>query len=291
MLVQLKQAPDSAAQSVGLDRYNRSVMPNTFQSFQPYCRNGRWWTGLDEDDPDLRKGDPKEYELRKQTIKEEREALEKLTGLDLRATSTYWETYRVIFKGNLTLDLENPADKIRYHVLVRNNFAAPNPDAMSDPEYVNVKYAFSRTGEEESNKAKIKKEKNRAIAELTKIEENKNRLLILGKFIFGNQISEDITTDSLYNLLSDFIEGDKKGADIRKFIAATERTTEELQVKITVDEAERYKVIRLREGNYQRGNITLGRSIPEVVKYLSNIENSHELSSIMEEVREKKLQG
>src|SRR5690606_15279476 len=111
-------------------------------------------------------------------------------------------------------------------VLVANHYAAPNADLINDPDYNGVKFYLSRTEEEESTKAKVKKEKNKAIAELTKIEENKNRLLILAKFLFGNSISDDITMDSLYNLLSDLINDDKKGADIRRFIEAAAKSTE-----------------------------------------------------------------
>ena len=165
MTVTVKQSPDQAADSIGLGKYGRSVFPGTFQVFQPYCTpSGRWYTGLDEDDPDLRKMNPEDYDAKKAEIKEKRETLERLTGLDLSATSKYWENFRISFTGSLTLDLDNPIDNIRYAVLVKNNFAAPNPDIINTPEYINTKFYFSRTEEEESNKAKIKKEKNKAIA-------------------------------------------------------------------------------------------------------------------------------
>jgi hypothetical protein len=289
MIVSLKQTPDQSAESVGLSKYNKSVLPNTFQMYQPYFHNGRWFTGLDEDSVELRKRP--DYAEKKEEVKELRESLEKVTGLDLKATSSYWDNYRISFSGGLTLDLDNPEDRIRYHVLTANNFAAPNADLVNQPEYNNAKFYLSRTEEEESNKAKVKRSKNQAIAELTKIEENKNRLLILAKFIFGNAISDDATMDSLYNLLSDYINDDKKGADIRKFNDAVQMTTEQLQIKITIDEAIRFNVIRQRDGVYQRGNITLGKDTAEVLRFLSKVENSGEFASIMEEVREKRIMG
>lgn len=289
MKVIVKQSPDQSADSIGLGKLGRSVLPGTFQSFQPGQRNGRWLTGLDEDALELKKSP--DYEKEYLRIKELRESLEQATGLELHATSSFWDDYRVTFRNTIVLDLETPKDRIIYQVLVANQFAAPNADITNDPEYVNTKFYLSRTEEEESTKAKIKREKNKAIAELTKIEENKNRLLIIAKYIFGNSISDDATIDSLYNLLADHIDGDKKGADVRRFNETIAKSTEELQIKIAIDEAIRFNVIRQRDGVLQRGNITLGKDIAEAERFLSKIENSGELASIMEETREKRIRG
>lgn len=291
MKVKLKQTADEAAASIGLGKYGRSVLPGTFQMLQPaQDASGRWITGLDEDSPRLRKelfGD--EYIEAKQKIKEERESLEEVTGYNLKATSDFWNDYRIRINGDRMFDLDVPADRIEYKVLIANEFAAPNQDVVNEPQYSNVKFYISRTEEEESSKAKVKKERNNAIYELTKVAENKNRLLILAKYLYGNQISDDATMDSLYNLLSDYIVDDKKGTEIRKFNVAVNKTTEELQIKIVVDEADKAHIIRQRDGNWQRGNITLGKTLAEAVNFLSKIENSNELASIMEEVRERRI--
>lgn len=293
MIVKVKQSPDASAASIGLNRYNRSVFPNTMQGFQPYkTKGGRWVTGLDENAPEILKlkaVDAKQYKEVFERVKEERESLELLTGEDLSATSKFWDDFIVLFRNEIILDLDDPMDKIRYRVMVANNYAAPNPDVVEAPEYVNTKFYISRTEEEESNKAKVKREKNRAIAELTKIEENKNRLLVIAKYIFGNNISDSITMDALYNMLSDYISNDKRGADIRTFLTAVEKPTEDIQIKLTIDEAIKLNIIRLSGGVYQRGSITYGKDVPAMIKYFSKADNSGELASIMEAVKEKKL--
>jgi len=293
MFIKLKQSPDESASSIGLNKYGKSMLPGAFQILQPAKdKSGRWITGIDEDATKLRKelsGD--EYIEVRDSLKEERESLERATGLDLSATSKYWDDYFIRISGDRMFDLDFPADRIDYKVLLANQYAAPNLESISSPEYNHVKFYLTDDASEESNKATIKKEKNRAIAELTKIEENKNRLFIIAKFIFANSISDEITTDSLYNMLSDYIMDDKKGKDIRKFNSVVDKTTEELQIKITVDEANRFHVIRQRDNVWQHGNITLGKSLEDVVKYLSKVENSNELGSIIEEVREKRLRG
>jgi hypothetical protein len=100
-----------------------------------------------------------------------------------------------------------------------------------------------------------------------------------------------MSQDGIYNLLRSGIENDKEGTIVRKFNEATSKTIEELQFKLILDEAIARHVIRIREGYYQRGNATYGKTIKDVLKFLSSPENANEFASIKEEVEEKRVLG
>jgi hypothetical protein len=100
-----------------------------------------------------------------------------------------------------------------------------------------------------------------------------------------------LSSNSIYNILRSQIESDKDGTIVRKFNEATSKTIEELQYKLVIDDAVAKHVIRIREGYYQRGNATYGKSMKEVVSYLSSPENANEFASIKEELEEKRSLG
>jgi hypothetical protein len=61
--------------------------------------------------------------------------------------------------------------------------------------------------------------------------------------------------------------------------------------KLIVDEAIAKHVIRIREGYFQRGNATYGKTMKDVLKFLSSPENANEFASVKEEVEEKRALG
>lgn len=291
--IEIKQIPDESAAGVGLSKYNMSKFPNCYDSFQAGIGvDGRWITGLDEDSrlinqiPDQLLKSQKKEEILKRRLE-----LENITGLDLSAKSSFWDSYFIKINGRKILNFDNPRDRIDYYVLIANNYVIPDINDASHPKYAGCKFYLSRTEEEESSKAVKAKEKNKCIVLLEAMSENKPRLTLVCKFLFGSLIKAEASADSLYNLLYNFIEEDKKGERVRQFLKVAERTTEELNFKISVDEAIRYGVIRYREGYYQRGNATYGRTLDDTVTYLSKIENTAEFASIIEETNEKRILG
>ena len=90
-LIEVKQTPDQSAQSIGLDKYGRSKFPTVFEIMQPgRTPDGRWVTGLDENALSINRiNDPLLRQQRKEEILEMRLELERLTNLDLSATSKF----------------------------------------------------------------------------------------------------------------------------------------------------------------------------------------------------------
>lgn len=292
-LIEVKQTPDQSATTLGLDKYNRSKFPATFEIVQPgRTPDGRWVTGIDEfavsvsriSDPELRQQIFEE----KQTLREE---LQRLTGLDLTGTSKYWETYYIKIVDKLALNFDNPTDRIMYHILLSNNFAAPELEARTNPDYINSKFYVHRSEAEDSQKAVKSRERDKAIVDLYALYDNKNKLNLVGKFILGSKVKDSMTADSIYNLIKAALETDKEGTIIRKMAEAMSKTIEELQYKLIVDEAIAKHVIRIRDGYYQRGNATYGKTMKDVLKFLSSPENANEFASIKDEVEEKRALG
>lgn len=292
-LVEVKQTPDQSAQSIGLDKYNRSKFPKTFEIIQPgKTPDGRWVTGLDEGSIRINRiADPLLRAERAEEVRNTREELERLTGLDLSATSKYWETYFIKIVDKLALNFDNPHDRVKYYVLLANDYAAPELEARNNPDFVNTKFYVHRTETEEGQKAVKGRERDKAIAALFAMSENRNKLLLIGKYVIGQKIKDSMSADGIYNLLRETLLTDKDGSNTRKFNDATSKTIEELQYKLVIDEAIAKHVIRIRENYYQRGNATYGKTMKDVIKFLSSPENANEFASIKEELEEKRALG
>lgn len=292
-LIEVKQTPDQSATTLGLDKYNRSKFPSTFEIVQPgKTPDGRWVTGIDENAVSI--GRISDAVLRQERFEEKkslREELERLTGIDLSGTSKYWDTYYLKIVDKLALNFENPHDRVKYHILLSNNFAAPELEAKTNPDYINSKFYVHRTEAEDSQKAVKSRERDKAIVDLYNLYDNKNKLVLVGKYILGSKVKESMTNDAIYNIIKNALETDKEGTVLRKMADAMSKTIEELQYKLIIDEAIAKHVIRIREGYFQRGNATYGKTMKEVIKFLSGPENANEFASVKEEVEEKRALG
>lgn len=292
-LVEIKQVPDLGAQMLGLDKYDKSKFPGTFEIMQ--CgrgADGRWVTGLDENAISIKRiKDPELRAKRSEEVKEIREELERLTGQDLAADSDFWLTFYIKIVDKLALNFDIPMDRVRYYVLLANNFSAPELEAKIDPDYINTKFYMHRSDSEDSQKAVKSRERDKAVSDLFLMYDNPHKLKLIGRFIMGTKVKESMSSDSVYNVLRDALSNDKEGTIVRKFAEATSKTIEELSYKLVVDEAIQRHVIRIREGYYQRGNATYGKTMKDVLKFLSSPENANEFQSIKEEVEEKRSLG
>lgn len=292
-LVEIKQSPDLGATMLGLDKHGRSKFPGTFEVLQPgRTPDGRWVTGIDEQAISIKSiADQETREKRIDEIREIREELERLTGHDLKGSSDYWNTYYIKIVEKLALNFDNPNDRIKYYVLLANNYAAPELEAKVNPDYINTKFYMHRADTEDGQKSVKSRERDKATSDLYGMYDNENRLKLVGRYILGTKVKDSMKKDSVYNLLRDHLSNDKEGDIIRKFNEATGKTIEELQYKLVVDEAIAKHVIRIREGYYQRGNATYGKTMKDVLKFLSSPENANEYASVKEEVEEKRALG
>jgi hypothetical protein len=292
-LIEVKQTPDLSAQMLGLDKYNRSKFPGTFEVLQAgRTSDGRWITGIDEDSVSVKRiSDPVLRQERYEEIRAIRQDLERLTGHDLSGLSEFWDTFYINIVDKLGLNFDSPLDRFKYYMLIANNYAAPELESINNPDFSGTKFYIHRADTEDSNTSIKSRERDKAISELFNMYENKNKLVLIGKYILGAKIKDEMSKDGIYNLLRSSLENDKEGVVVRRFVDATTKTIEELQYKLIIDEAIAKHVIRIREGYYQRGNATYGKTMKDVVKFLSSPENANEFASIKEEVEEKRSLG
>jgi hypothetical protein len=288
----IRQIPDDYAEATGLAKYNRSRMPRCFDRFSPALgRDGRFITGLDElalsvtniQDDELR-------EKKKKEVKHLRESLERLTGENLDGTSSFWEQFSVEIRSDveLVLNRSNPRDVIKYNLLVSNNYAAPSKEETGNPIYKDCKYFVFTAERDNKEKVSVRKLKDKARAELLKIADKQEYMLMLGQFLEGKKYTKSLEPDTLYTMLSDFIESKKENA-VEKFLEAVNKDKKEIQFKLVVDKAIQARLIKFNDGYYQRGQVTLGKTHQEVYLNLSTPEFATEFISLRDELQKSSL--
>lgn len=285
--VVIKQVPDDLAVAHGLEKYGRSKMPGTSDFLQPGDgADGRKITGFDEESYLLSYiEEDDEREKLKEQLKNLRESLEKATGIsDLSGKSPYWDTFgvRIFSDKDLTLNKVNPMDVIKYHILVSNGYAAPDFASAGKPEYRNAKYYCYIENNVVAEDVSTQRLRDKARAELLRITENHDHAVLLGQYLEGDKYKAKLSDNSLYKMLSDYINKDVD--NLNRFLKASKASIEDLTFKIVIDRAVKRKIITVKEGYYQRGNITFGKKLEEVYSSLKKPENATEFLSIQEEV-------
>ncbi len=252
-------------------------------------------TGLDENAYSIITIEDSVVKKQKQSeIKKEREELEKLLGRDLSPNSEFWDEFHVILSDDeLTFDPLNPMDRLKERFLVANRYVAPSIDAIeNDEDFQNCVYYLHRDKEETTKKAKKKMDSDKVKFKLFGLKEsNPNKLKQVYSYVFGYDATNDIEIEEAYLKLSESLdEKDEKALDrnIKLFLEAESKTSEQLQTKLILDKAVKKRLVTSKGNVYRRGDIILGNSYAEAVEFLSSIENQAELSSLMKEIERKK---
>ena len=284
--VVIKQIPDELASLTGLNKYDRSKMPKTGDFLQSAVHNGRAITGIDEDSLVLNRLPESEKEKAKLEVKKLRENLEKLLGKDLSATSPCWEVFGVSISSDvhLVLNSNNPLDVVRYHMLIENGYVAPDKESASLPQYRNAKYYcyVEKVANDEEVSTQMIRDKSRA--ELLKLSENLDKMITVGQFLEGDKYKQGMQQKTLYKMLSDYINSTGEPDNLKRFLKAVTLKPDELNFQIIVDRAIKKKVIRYKDGYYQRGQVTLGKTPLDVYENLKKPEYANELFSLQKEL-------
>lgn len=285
--VTIKQIPDDLAALTGLNKYGRSKMPGTMDNFQVASFAGRAITGIDEDGWDVNRiEDSIEKEKAKKQKKELRETLQKAIGEDLSAISPFWDTFTVKISADSDLVLlnANPYDVIKYHVLIANGYVAPDKASASLPQFRSAKYychVEDRVNNEEVSTQKIR---DRAASELLKLSDNDELMVLVGQYLEGDKYKNGMKNATLYKMLSSYIKDVTEPDNLKRFLKAVNLSPAELQFKIVTDRAVKKKKIKLVDGYYQVGQVTLGKTISEVYDALKTPEFAREFLLLKEEV-------
>lgn len=291
-VINIKENANPVRFNLGLEQEGRSKFPNCFDIIQPgKGRDGRWKTGLDEDAISILSIKDAAYrgELREK-VKAERESLESVTGFDLSGRSSFWDDYFIEVNPKKPLNLSNPTDRIRYHVLMASGEIAPNLKETANADYFNAKYYLSRKHEDVSEKLAKKKRYNESAAALIDLMKTPDKAILIGRYL-NLPVSNNTPYDNMYDAFQSYLDSDEKIGSIDKFMRALTKPVEELSIKLIFDDGLKYNVIRLRDGYYQRGNITYGKSIKEAIEFFTDVKNSGELLSVQDEVENKRKFG
>lgn len=287
--VVIKQIPDSSNQSAyGLEKYNRSKFPGCTEAFQvALLPDGRYLTGLDPNGYELSFiKDPAEREKKVQERISISDNLKKLLpNVDLSPMSEFWSEFKIVMStdSDLTLTKYSPIDIVKYYALVSNGIVAPSKDEIGNPYYRDAKYYCSVEEVEELERFSVQKLKDQATYELVKIGQNKDLMLLIGKYLEGTRYKDNMLPTTLYTNLSNFIHS-KDAENVTKFLKAIALPLEDLQFKVTIDTALRKKIIKFTNGQYTRGAANLGKTVPSVIANLKLPEFAAEFAQIYEEI-------
>lgn len=291
-LVTLKENANPMRFNLGLEAEGRSKFPNCFDIIQPAIgRDGRWITGLDEDARSIRMiQNSEEREAKREAIRNERLSLEDLTGYDLSGRSEFWNEFFVEINPKKPLDLSIPLDRIKYKVILASKGAAPSLKETNNMDYLGTKYYISKKHEDVADKVSKQRIKAKADAAMLELLETPDKAVLIGKYL-GLPISTTTPPDNMFDIFKTYLDADDKLDSIKKFNQALGKSASELNIKLIFDDGYKLNVIRLRDGYYQRGNITYGKSIQEAITFLSDIKNQGELLSVQDEVENKRKFG
>lgn len=291
-LITIKENSNPMKFNLGLEKENRSKFPNCYDLIQPpQGRDGRWITGLDEFARSiLAIKDPAERKAVQDKVRAEREELEQLTNLDLSGKSSFWDEFFVELNPKKPFDLTIPMDRIKLHVVLASQDVAPGLKDTNKAEYFNSKYYVAKKHEDVADKISKKKKKAEADSALLELLKTPDQAILIGRYL-GLALSKNTPQDNIFDAFSTSIEADDQTGFIDKFMGALKKSNDELSIKLIFDDGIKFNVIRLRDGYYQRGNITYGKSIADAITFLSDIKNQQELLSVQDEVENKKKFG
>lgn len=291
-LVTLKENANPMRFNLGLEAEGRSKFPNCFDIIQPPIgKDGRWITGLDEDARSIRLiQDPEERQAKRESVRALRLSLEDLTGYDLTGKSKFWDEFFVEINPKKPLDLTIPLDRIKYEVILASQSVAPTLKDTTKVDYIGAKYYVSKKHEDVAEKVSKQRRKAEADAAMLELLKTPDKAVLIGRYL-GLPVSTTTPADNMFDIYKTYLDADDKLDSIKKFNIALTKNASELNIKLIFDDGVKFNVIRLRDGYYQRGNITYGKSIADAITFLSDIKNQGELLSVQDEVENKRKFG
>lgn len=290
-------------------KYNRTRFPGVGVYVTPFqSANGRYRVAFDDEDPELNRiRSKKERDFERQRRKEIRERLERLTGLDLRATSDYWDYTKSqgsgdrshasmvkLIDGENIFDLSDPYNEITFSWLKVHPIVAPSYDAVL--KGVNSFVQFYVYDEEEE----IRKEYNRktiinkAIMKLNNLTPDSRKKVAK---LLGLPVVDESSDDYVYNQLDtlikevEFKSGKYIGlSTIDMFERFADLDIDVLNTRALIEDAITYNVYRERPDGIYEGNNRIGSNKEEVALKLLDPGNQSDLIALHEKVKAKKLQ-
>lgn len=307
-------------ENMGLERYNYSIFPNTYQMEQLAAIeiNGvvRYITGLDEYAKEVQ--NIRDVEVKKSIITNIRNVvahLEKLLATNVVDVedADFWNKVQLLrpdnhdFWSRISIKCENkplhlnpsedPYDLIKLMAIEAGGFdliAKSWDDAIAKP--TPPKFYLDKEVNTVSTKTAYKKLKNRALVNLNAIADNQPvKLLYIVKSIDPNGVSYKTNTpqDILYDTMDEYILGNgverNKSKAAQHFIDTTKMSMENLKLKAITKDAIFLKLISLKADGmmyHTSSSVMLGRNVSDVIEFLKVPTNDDVLNKVMAEVEE-----
>jgi hypothetical protein len=316
--VSIKPVINPDADNMGLQNYNLSLYPGTFQEEQLACleKNGvkRYITGLNEFAPEVK--NIKDPEHKAAVIKDIRETVAQLEK-ELASNflnvedEDFWTKVKLVRPDNdefwqkisircgnepLFLNPKNdPFDLIKLRAIEAGGFsivAKSWEDAQNSAKP--PKFYLDKTLDTVATRTQAKKIRNKALAELDRLySKNASKLMYVCKIVDAHsaQYKKSTPLDVMYENMDVYInaQGIERN-EIRaaeSFLKATELDMETLKLKAYVKDASFYKILAPRADGmiYHIPTSTImGRNSSEVVEYLKNPLNENILVEIMNSI-------
>lgn len=316
--ISIKPYVDPNMENMGLENYNMTIFPGTFQEEQLAAieRNGvvRYITGLDEYAPEVQNiRDPEQKAAVAYNIRSIVAHLEKLLAtnvLDIESKN-FWNDVKLLrpdnhdFWGKISIRVGNEPtylkpgddayDLIKFVAIEAGGFdlfAKSFEDAMS--QAVAPKFYLDKEVHTISTRTSYKKLRNKAIGLLDRMSsKNSKKLLYVAKVIDSNSSTYKTHTppDVLYDVCDDYINGlgieGNKSKAAQHYIDIASMDMETLKLKALVKDATFYKVVSLKADGmlYHTATQTMmGRNVSDVVLYLKNPLYEDVLVKLLDEI-------
>lgn len=320
-LIAIKPYSNPNVSNMGLEEYGYVVYPSTHQMVDMACimyrGKKRYLNGLDEFAPEVKAIE--DDEKRKARIKEIRTIV---AELELEKTfnrididdNDFWnkvETFRPdnsdiwarmgIECGNNEIFL-NPAQNSDHLLIILAIEAGGYPDIAKSYEDIKSsrrgqKWYLDKQSDSVGTKTTANKVKNKALAKLDEISEEKPmKLFYITKLIQKNSIQYKKSTlpQQIYDDLDGFINGEGFESNIKKaaqqFLSLAELPMKELKIRATIKDANIYNYIQTKGDGllYEaESNAILGRNVSEAYEKLTNPANEDLLVNLIEKVEKR----
>lgn len=248
----------------------------------------RYLTGLDSDDPEIALLPNKEESTKEKKRRDEKKkSLETVTGVQLGGlNSEYWDNFAIELYQGRVFDTDSPYDDIAITCLKRKGNVAFGRDEIWKPECNDIEFYLETAEGAKLGNSAHRRKKTRAIGELGKLLDNRERLFNISYFLNLSPGLQE-TMDELEDKLTLFLESDPD--NVEKFISACVMDNEKISNINLFRKATKLKIVDFEPVTklYFRGNMNYKNTIETSVDFLMLAENRKEIEEIAEAVARK----
>lgn len=268
----IKQAKTSDFK-LGLEVKGRQFFDNTTAVYPIPRLNKKWLHGLNED------------QVKK---------VEKDTGRSFTNPSDneFWGGLEFEIDHNYDFVPTNDwKDVLKIGVLKNLGVLAGSLEEVRNNPNANYGYVLSDPKQEVQEKLTLTKKKYKAIEYLMEIKDS-SYLLYFAKYVLPKTLSLNEDEELAFQSLSEFIEGEikeRQGSTIKenlaKFQKAREMEKEDLILKVDIEEALKFNLIRLDKSKMYTNPLyghAIGRNFNKVFEYFKDPKNQEELGLNMD---------